>query len=330
MKKNFLTFIFIIIFLIYTLCGCGRTTRSLTKNGFYFDTIISITIYDSAKEYTLDHCMELAKHYENLFSPTLKGSDIWKINHADGAPVNVDVETIFLIEKALSYASLTDGLLNPAIAPLSSLWNFSSAATGTHNVPDETDIAKKLEHTDYKKILIDGQTIRLLDAEASIDLGCIAKGYIADKLKEYLLEEQVESALINLGGNVVAVGNKPDNSSFTIGIQKPFAKRGISETTISVSDSSAVTSGIYERYFEQNGVLYHHILDPKTGYPVVNELASVTILSTYSTDGDALSTSCLLLGSKKGMELIESLPDIEALFITKDGTLYYSSGFPKT
>lgn len=329
MKKKFLAISLTFLILICSLNGCSRNASPLTKTGFFFDTVISITIYDSSKKYTLDHCMELAAHYENLFSPTLKSSDIWKINHSDGTPVTIDKETAYLIEKATSYAALTDGLLNPAIAPLSSLWNFSSATENTHTVPSKEEIRTRLAHTDYTKILVNDQTIRLLDSQMSIDLGCIAKGYIADKLKEYLLEEQVESALINLGGNVLAVGNKPDNSSFTIGIQKPFAESGTAATTVSINDTSAVTSGIYERYFEQDGILYHHILDPKTGYPIENNLASVTILSQASVAGDALSTSCLLLGLDDGMALIESLPDTEALFITKDGELHYTSGFPK-
>jgi len=328
MKKKIFTLFFILL-LICNLNGCQKNTVPITKTGFYFDTVISITIYDSSKEYALEHCLDLATHYEHLFSPTLEGSDVWNINHAAGAPVLVDAETAFLIKKALYYAELTDGLLNPSIAPLSSLWNFSSSAADDHTIPDSKEISERLMHTAYQGIWVEDLTVRLPDGQSSIDLGCIAKGYIADKMKEYLLEEQVESALINLGGNVLAVGTKPDTTPFLIGIQKPFAESGIAETTVSISNSSAVTSGIYERYFEEKGVLYHHILDPQTGYPVDNELASVTILSASSTDGDALSTSCLLLGLEDGMALIESLPDIEALFITKDGSLHYTSGFPK-
>lgn len=329
MKKNFLILFLILVILICTLSGCRTASEPLTKTDFYFDTVISVTVYDSSKEYVLNHCMELASHYESLFSPSLEGSDIWKINHSAGAPVTVDSETAFLIEKALSYAALTDGLLNPAIAPLTSLWNFSSNASDTHKVPASSDIRKLLAHTDYHNIILDGQSVCLKDPKSSIDLGCIAKGYIADKMKEYLLEEQVESALINLGGNVLAVGSKPEGTPFTVGIQKPFAESGIAVSTVSITDTSAVTSGIYERCFEQDHILYHHILDPRTGYPADNELASVTILSSFSTDGDALSTSCLLLGLEDGMAFIEAMSDIEALFITKDGDLYYTSGFPK-
>lgn len=328
MKKKFTILLCILSVFSCFLSGCQNQTSPITKTGFYFDTVISVTIYDSSKEYTLEKCMELAEYYENLFSPTIEGSDVWNINHSDGSSVSVHEETVFLLNRALYYSSLTDGLLNPAIAPLSSLWDFSSASADSHTVPSTKDIQERLSHIDYHNIVIEEQTVMLTDQYGSIDLGCIAKGYIADQLKEYLLEEGVDSALINLGGNVLTIGSKPDGTAFTIGIQKPFAESGITQTTVSIIDSSAVTSGIYERYFEEDGVIYHHILDPATGYPVENDLASVTILSSSSTDGDALSTSCLLLGLSDGMELIESLPGIEALFITKDGDLYYTSGFP--
>lgn len=328
MRKKIIILLCLLSLFTGFLTGCQKKTTPITETGFYFDTVISVTIYDSSKEYTLKKCMELAAYYENLFSPTVKGSDVWNINHSNQQEVFVSEETVFLLEKALYYSSLTDGLLNPAIAPLSSLWDFSSASSNTHTVPSKETIRERLSHIDYNGIILEGQSVRLTDENASVDLGCIAKGYIADKLKEYLLEENVESALINLGGNVLTVGSKPDGTAFVIGIQKPFASSGTAEETVSITDSSAVTSGIYERYFEEDGVLYHHILDPRTGYPVENELASVTILSSSSMDGDALSTSCLLLGLEDGMALIESIPDAEALFITKDGELHYTSGFP--
>lgn len=326
-RKNILFLLCTILFCCFFLLSCANT-KPLAKTGFYFDTVISVTIYDSSKEYTLDGCFALAEKYENLLSTTVEGSDIWNINHAGGAPVTVDKETAFLLNKALSYAELTDGLLTPAIAPLSSLWDFSGVSEDSHKVPSEEEIQKRLAHIDYHGIRIDEQTVQLSDSEAAVDLGSIAKGYIADKMKEYLIAENVKSAIINLGGNVLTIGKKTDGSDYVVAIQKPFAETGTAETTVAVSDSSVVTSGIYERYFEEEGILYHHVLNPNTGYPVENTLASVTILSSSSTKGDALSTSCLLLGLEAGKTLIESLPDTEALFITKDGQLYRTSGFP--
>lgn len=326
-KKNLLFLLCTILLCCFFLLSCKNQTP-IAKTGFYFDTVISVTVYEPSKEYTVDGCFALAEKYENLLSTTVEGSDIWKINHADGAPVTVSEETAFLLDKALSYADLTEGLFTPAIAPLSSLWNFSSAYADNRKVPSEEEIQKCLAHIDYHCVKINGQTVQLSDAEAAVDLGSIAKGYIADKMKEYLIAENVKSAVINLGGNVLTVGAKPDGSDYVIAIQKPFSETGTAETAVSVTDSSVVTSGIYERCFEENGILYHHVLNPDTGYPVENTLASVTIISSSSTEGDALSTSCLLLGLEAGKTLIEDLPDTEALFITKDGTLYRTSGFP--
>lgn len=328
-KKKKILLLFCILLLSGFLFHSCRRNEPLSQTGFYFDTVISVTIYDSSKEYTLDGCFALAAKYENLFSTTVEGSDIRNINQAEGKPVTVDAETAFLLEKALSYAELTDGLFTPTIAPLSSLWNFSTITADSMTVPDAEKIERRLAHTDYHILQINGQSVQLTDKEGAVDLGAIAKGYIADQMKAYLLEEGVESALINLGGNILAIGTKPDKESYIVAIQKPFAKTGTAETTVAVTDCSVVTSGIYERCFEQDGILYHHVLNPHTGYPVENTLASVTILSHSSADGDALSTCCLLLGLEKGKALIDALPDVEALFITKDGTLYYTDGFPR-
>lgn len=325
MKKIYLTIT--IVFLLLLLSGCSRKNDPITKTGFYFDTIISITIYDSSREDVLAYCLELAGEYEDLLSVTKEGSDLWKINHAGGNAVTVSEETISLLERALYYAELTDGRIDPSIAPLSSLWDFSSKNSGTHTVPADDEIQERLLHVDYHNIQIEGTSVRLLDPEASIDLGFIAKGYIADKIKEYLIEEGIESAIISLGGNVLTVGDKPDHSPYIIGIQRPFGETGESMNSVSVSDLSVVSSGIYERYFESDGHFYHHILDTDTGYPVENELVGVTILSPSSLEGDALSTTCFLLGVEDGMQLISSLPDTEALFITKDGELVYTDGF---
>jgi len=324
MKKFF--FPITILFLLL-LTGCTPKNDPVTKTGFYFDTIISITIYDASKEDVLVHCFELAKEYEDLLSATKEGSDVWKINHAGGEPVTVSNDTVAVLQRALYYAELTDGRIDPSVAPLSSLWDFSSENSKTHTVPSDEEIKERLSHVDYRKIAIEGTSVTLLDPEASIDLGFIAKGYIADRIKEYLVEEQVESGIINLGGNVLTIGNKPDHSPYVVGIQRPFAETGESLNSVSVSDLSVVSSGIYERYFEADGVLYHHILDTNTGYPVENELVAVTILSPSSLEGDALSTTCFLLGEEEGMQLISSLPDTEALFITKDGNLVFTDGF---
>ena len=325
-----LLFFAALLIFCFFLTGCASSsTEPISRTGFYFDTVIDIKVYDKTDETLLDECMKMCAHYDNLLSTTKENSDVWNINHAEGKPVKVDPETILLLQKALYYANLTDGRFDPTIGGVSSLWNFSGNTPGP--VPDEKKIAEALRHVSYHDIVLDASadTITLSDPETQLDLGAIAKGYIADQLKKYLKKEGVASAIINLGGNVLLVGSKPDGSAFNIGIQKPFADNSTYITTVSASDQSLVSSGSYERYFEQNGKMYFHILDSATGYPVDTDLVGVTILSAESVDGDGLSTTCFILGLDKGMKLIESIPGTDAVFITKDDQLHYSSGFPK-
>lgn len=323
------------IFFLFFLTGCNAKEEPLTQTGFYFDTIIQVTLYDEKKAGCLDDCMELAEKYEKMLSPSLEGSDIWKINHSSGTPVTVSDETIYLLKTALAYCEMTDGQIDITIEPLNSLWDFhadpSSSAVPDNDgqdsrLPDKKAIAEALNHVDYHSVVIDGNTVTLQDPQSAVNLGFIAKGYIADKMKEYLLSQNVENAIINLGGNLLAVGTKPDGSPYQFGIQKPFDKHGAVITVLPVNDLSAVSSGVYERYFYQDDVLYHHILNPQNGYPIQNELLGVTILSDSSMTGDALSTTCFVLGLDKGMALIESLDHVEAVFITTDYELHFTSG----
>ena len=303
------------------LSGCGRQSTPVSDTGFYFDTVITITLYEEDNKSLLDECMALAGHYEALLSPTVEGSDVWKINANPGTFITVDKDTLSLLQEALSYAEVSDGMVTPSIGALSSLWNFGSDCP--QMVPESQAIQNALAHIDYHSIEIQGSRVRLNDPEAVIDLGFIAKGFIADKMKEFLLSKGVTSALINLGGNLVAVGSKPDGTPFKIGIQKPFASSGTAALTLDLTDISVVSSGNYERYFEKDGRLYHHILSAETGYPVENELSQVTILSPDSTQADALSTLCFILGYEKAVRLLENYPDVQAVFITEDGQILY-------
>ena len=324
MKKKEKIFLFLALMLL--LSGCGKASEPITKTGFYFDTVIQVTIYDAEKKLCLDECMELAGKYENMLSPTIEGSDIWNINHSNGEPVTVSKETAELLETALFYCEMSGGRIDLTMETVSNLWDFHADNETSNQIPDKTVLEKALSHVDYHNLLIENDTVTLLDPDSAISLGFIAKGYIADKIKEYLLSQNVESAIINLGGNLLAVGTRPDGTPFQFGIQMPFDEQGSTITTLSVSDKSTVSSGVYERYFYQDDILYHHILDTASGYPVQNHLLGVTILSDSSTMGDALSTTCFVLGPGDGMELIESLEDVEAIFITDDYALHYSSG----
>lgn len=323
---------FLTVLMLAALTGCSkiqsyRTTNSMiTDTDFYFDTVVTLTLYGTDDTSILDDCFQEMARYEALLSRTREGSDIWKINHSHGTPVEVSDLTIDLLLLALHYSELSEGIFDPTIASVVSLWNFTENPEKL--LPDQKEIDEALSHVDYRNIQINGNTVTLLDPAASLDLGGIAKGYIADQLKAFLTDKGITSALINLGGNNLALGTKPNDQPWKIGIQKPFGTVSDLVTVLSINGQSVVTSGNYERYFEKDGQIYHHILDTQTGYPVQNHLQGVTILSDSSADGDALSTTCFALGLEKGMELIETLPDIEALFITDDGQLHRSSGFP--
>lgn len=310
--------------LLLPLAGCGKTSEPLSKTGFYFDTVIMVTLYDHQDEAILDECFSLAETYENMLSKTRENSDVWNINHSGGKATTVNPDTLALLRSALFYAELSDGKTDPTIGPVTELWDFSGSSPAA--LPDRKDLEKALSHVGYERIVIDGNRVNLADPDAEIDLGFIAKGYIADRMKDYLVSQGVTSATINLGGNVLTIGSRPDGSPFRIGIQKPFSPGGEVALVLPVTDLSVVSSGTYERYFELDDTVYHHILDTKTGYPVQNNLFQVTILSQSSMDGDALSTTCFLLGLEEGMDLIESMNDTEALFFTSDGSIHASSG----
>lgn len=316
-----------VLIALMLMCGCAnaQSTKPLARQGFMLDTVISISLYDNQDDAILDGAFALCEEYEQLFSRTISTSDVYRINHSDGAPVEVTDATAELLCIALEYARLSDGAFDPTIEPLVTLWDIMADEP---HVPDADAISAALARVDWTKVSVDGNVVTL-HADMGLDLGGIAKGYIADKLREYLSENGVDSALINLGGNVLTLGGKPDGSNFTIGVQKPFGQNSDILGALRLKGMSVVTSGIYERYFVENDRLYHHILDTKTGYPVENELYSVTIISPTSTDGDALSTICFALGSEDGMALIETLDGIECVYCLSDGTLLFSSGARK-
>lgn len=312
---------------ICTLCSCRSIPQKNTYSqvGFYYDTVIKITLYDceskSSAQEILSNCMETASFYENLFSPTIEGSDIWNINHSHGAVTTVHADTASLLQSALDYARLSEGIVDPTIGSLTQLWNFGSENEGI--LPKDTDITTALSHVNYHCLEITENQIRLSDPEAQLELGFIAKGFIADKLKAQLLSDGISSATISLGGNIVTVGAKPDGSPFHIGIQDPFASTGTPILEVDSTDSSIVSSGNYERYFEKDGKRYHHILSSQTGYPSQSGLAQVTILHEDSTLCDAFSTYCFLLGYEKSALLLKQYPEIQAVFITEGGDIQY-------
>lgn len=318
--------LFSIISALLLLClplgSCSQASGPITKTSFKLNTVVTITIYDSSDVSLLDHALELCDDYENLFSRTRETSELYQINQGEKTALSPETEELLNI--ALSYGRMSGGLFDPSIGPVSSLWDFHAE---TPRVPADSEIKEALPLINSDKIHISNHTIELENG-MMLDLGAISKGYIADRIKEYLVEQGVKSAIIDLGGNVLCIGSRPDGTPFQIGIRQPFEDTSAAAAALSVTDRSVVTSGIYERCFTQDDVLYHHLLNPKTGYPCDNELASVTIVSDHSVDGDALSTCCFLMGTEQGMKLINSLTDVQAVFITREGDLLYSDGFP--
>lgn len=304
--------------------GCQKSNQPMTYTDYYFNTVISLTFYSADDCALAEECFALCEKYENLLSRTVEGSDIWRINHSNGEPVSVSSETYNLLEQALYYCELTEGKIDITVAPLMDLWNFTEATDETVP-PSSAEINALLEHVDYRLVeLGENNTVTLKDPDSAIDLGFIAKGFIADQIKDYLISQGVTSALINLGGNVCAIGNKPDGSAYTIGIQQPFAAAGTTSDVVQVTNSSVVTSGTYERYFTYENVIYHHILDATTGYPVENELTGITIICDSSATADALSTTCFVLGPEDALKYIETLDNTECILINVSGQITYS------
>lgn len=315
--------VFILLFITVLSFSSCMPSSPITKSDFALNTIVSITFYNSKDAACFDGCMNICRKYENLFSKTISGSDIDRINQSEGTGVEVSEETAFLIEESLKYCNLTDGAVDITVAPVTDLWNFSDIYEGKRP-PEDSEIKSLLGYIDYKSVCVDGNTVSLSNPDSAIELGFIAKGYIADQIKDYVISQGVQRCIINLGGNIVTVDNRTNPGSFTIGIRKPFDDNGNTIDTVKVINKSVVTSGIYERSFTCDGTLYHHIINPKTGYPVSNNLCSVTIISDDSAKGDALSTTCLCLGLDKGMELINNTDDVEAVFVTDEYELFYS------
>ena len=338
---------------ILLFTGCGNITDADTSttgnepisiSSIKLNTAVQITIYDSQDKALLDDCLALCDKYELIFSRTNEKSELYKLNHrkdtsdkdpnADGQttpyPVSGTADTwhiseylAALLSQGLSITRESDGAFDIAIAPLTSLWDFTAEDP---KAPDDADIQKVLPLCSSDGVTIDGQDITLPSDDIQFDVGAIAKGYIADRLKDFLVKKGVNSAIINLGGNVLCIGSKPDGTPFKVGIQKPFADRNETEAVMDITGKSVVSSGIYERCFKQGGKLYHHILNPQTGYPYENGLISVTIISDQSVDGDALSTTCFALGLKDGLKFAEK-KGVQAVFITEDYELHYTDGF---
>lgn len=346
MKKLGLIFLLIIIIIIsQTSCSVKHDGNSkseedhsapVSKEGFFFDTVCKITIFDMDNmskenaEDAIDKSYKEAAKYEKVFSRQVDGSELWNLNKKGELEASDDLFTV--IQAGLKYGDISGGKFDITMGPVLDLWKFNKE--GVNQLPKEEDIKKALELVDYKIVeaskLNDSQNlVKTAGSGSEIDLGGIAKGYICDRISESLSDRGVTSAIVNLGGNITVIGEKPGNKPFNVAIEKPFSERKDMIGIVKMKNGTIVTSGTYERYVEVGGKKYHHILDPATGWPIDTDVVSVTILSKIgnSMECDAMSTTALLLGSERGLQLIEQAPEMEALFQLKDGTITKSSGF---
>lgn len=293
------------------LIGCNEKPKNLKSSRFMLDTIVTLDINCDQK--TLEEAFLLCEKYENLLSKTRKNSDVYKLNNADNY-ITVSKDTVKIIKRSVYFSGLSGGLFDITICPVTNLWDFEGTT-----LPDQKEIEEAIKNVNYERIKTDGEKVFLDGTE--IDLGGIAKGYIADKLLSFFKEKNVADGIINLGGNVIVFGDKEKS----VGIAKPFSKNEI-VAKVKLKNKSIVTSGTYERFIDIDGKIYHHILDPKTGYSCQTDLNSATVIGDTSLDLDALSTICILLGKEKATKLIEQTENTEAVFIDKQGKLTYTKG----
>lgn len=317
MKKYFIS---AMLSALLFLTGCSAESSPEPVQGTFFamDTVMDFTIYGESG--LIDQSESLIASLESLVSVTDADSELYAINQTGSGMLTEEASS--LMKQALEICRRTDGALDLSIYPIVRAWGFT---TGSYQVPDEAEIQALLPLVDYRKIQYDAATGTVTLPEGmEIDLGSVAKGYAGQLAAQMLREHGVQSALLNLGGNVQTVGTKPDGSPWQIGIKDPQGEDAM--MVLSVEDQAVVTSGGYERYFEQDGQTYWHIMDPSTGHPADSGLISVTIVGDEGVVCDGLSTALFVMGLEKAADLWAQSGDFEAVFVTASGEVYITEG----
>ena len=298
---------------------------------FALGTVCSIQLFtekpQTEVELVLQTCIRRLEELERHLSANAESSTLIDINKASGvSAVNVPADIYPLFARAVFFAEKTDGAFNPAIGGVVKLWNI-----GFENArkPEDRDIQVALSRTDYKDVQLAGMAVFLKKEGMKLDLGAIAKGFAADELTRIVKQAGIMHAVIDIGGTISAVGVRPDGKRWNIGIRDPRIRQGQPIISAPIENRSISTSGSYERYFEQDGIRYHHIIDPATGYPVQSNMIAVSVFADSATDADALSTACFVLGYKKAVKLLDELPNTEALFIFDDNSVRTTGNLKK-
>ncbi len=319
----------VIFFTLLTSCEKNNEISEKAKESqskLLLGTSCKITIYDYPSDNAFEQSFDRLEEIENKMSLRIDSSEVSLINQNSGIkPVIVSDDTFAVIKEAIEVAKISNGAFDPTIGPLVSAWNIGSDEA---RIPSQEEIDSLLPLIDYKMIKLNEKekSVYLEKKGMMIDLGGIAKGYGADEVEKVLSSFDIEKAIINLGGNVLTMGSRVDDTKWRIGIQNPESERGGYVMIVNLEDLALVTSGPYERFLVVDGVMYHHILDTQTGYPIETTLSSASIIADNSFIADALSTAIYSLGLEKGLELINSLDKVEAVFID-DKNIYLSNGF---
>ena len=287
-------------------------------------TVISITVYEDVDKKVFDEAFSLVSDIDARMSANRADSEIAAIGRESGkSAVPVSDDTYSLIERAKEFSERCGGAFDITVGSVMDLWKTGE----TFNVlPEASDIASMLPLIDYRDIILSEEGVMLADEGMQLDLGAIAKGYACDTVVDYLKAQGIKTALLDFGGNIYVFGEKADGTAWKLGIRSPIIGESGIACAVTVKDASVVSSGGYERYFEERGETYHHIIDPKTGYPADSGIVSMTIIDESSARADALSTACFVLGAEKGYALLESLPDSEGVFILEDNSIVITSG----
>lgn len=290
---------------------------------FAFNTLVNITAYGVDAD-VVASCIKDCATYEDLFSARKEGAEIVRINEAGGEPVEVSADTADLIAAGLEYGRQTDGAFDITIGSVSLLWDFINAVK-----PTDEEIAEGLKHIDYTQVALDGTTVTMGDPEARLDLGGIAKGWIAARLVDKLEQAGCTSGLVDLGtSSVFAIGSKPDGSPWRVGLRDPKDSMSSLAGVVEVCDEAITSSGLYDQEFELDGQKYWHILDPKTGYPAQTDMLGVTLIGTDPMQGDALSTTLSVMGIEEGSAWVEkNHPEIAAMFVDQSDEATFANGF---
>lgn len=309
---------------VLTGCGGEQKVSSQSSQVFAMDTVMLLTVYGDQAQQGLDQAEQTIQKLEKLWSATDETSEIWALNHSGGNWVELSEDTREILSRGLELCALTDGALDLTAYSAVQAWGFP---TGAYRVPDGAELEQLVGKIDYTQVELDDNQARLPE-DMSLDLGAVAKGRLGEVLSQDLKELGVTSALLELGGNIQTVGTKPDGSRWRVGIQDPNSQEGGYLAIVEVADQAVVTSGDYQRYFEQDGQTYCHIMDPATAAPADSGVDSVTIVGSDGTVCDALSTALFVMGEEKGAQFWKDHPelDFEAIFVSQDGTIAVTEG----